>query len=161
MKRHLLIIPTIIICLVLLARYNNSNTSVSSKMDLKPSSHTSVNNFKGVTMSIKNDTVSPKGLTLVFKNNSDKTCLYGETFWLEEKINEIWRQVPATINGNYAFKSIGYEASSGQNREHEVNWHWLYGSLHKGEYRIVKNVDDFRKAGDYDTYFLAAEFTIS
>jgi len=48
----------------------------------------------------------------------------------------------------------------GENGEWNIEWDWLYGSLDTGEYRIVKNILDFRSTGDYDQYKLAAEFTI-
>jgi len=49
----------------------------------------------------------------------------------------------------------------GENEEWKVDWSWLYGSLDTGEYRIVKDILDFRKTGDYDKYYLAAVFLIS
>ncbi len=99
-------------------------------------------------------------MTVVIKNNSSSLCTYGEYFELEKKINEIWYQVPVTIAGNYGFNSIGYDLSSGDNREWAVDWNWLYGSLDAGEYRIVKDILDIRGTGDYDAYFLSAEFSI-
>jgi hypothetical protein len=41
-----------------------------------------------------------------------------------------------------------------------VDWEWLYGNLDNGEYRIVKNVLDFKAPGDFDTHYLAAEFRV-
>lgn len=80
---------------------------------------------------------------------------------LEKKINGLWYEVPVAIKGNYGFKDIGYRMTSNQDKEWKVDWKWLYGSLNAGDYRIVKDVSDFRKTGDYDTYFLAAEFAIT
>jgi len=47
-----------------------------------------------------------------------------------------------------------------QSQEKNVDWDWLYGSLDEGEYRIIKQFYDFRATGDYDIYYLAAEFLI-
>jgi len=130
------------------------------RADWKPTPHDTVNNFDGVTMTVEKRTVTPTGLTLVLENKSSSQCIYGEHFWLEKKINEKWYQVSVVIDDNYAFNDIGYNLSSENDGEWAVDWDWLYGSLDTGEYRIVKDILDFRGSGEYDTYYLAAEFTI-
>lgn len=42
----------------------------------------------------------------------------------------------------------------------EQNWEWLYGELPAGQYRIGKDVMDFRETGDYNTAMFYAEFEI-
>ncbi|WP_411829955.1 immunoglobulin-like domain-containing protein [Metasolibacillus meyeri] len=64
------------------------------------------------------------------------------------------------IGGNHAFIDIGYSLASFSVREWEVDWSWLYGSLNRGEYRLVKEISNFRNTGDYDNYHLAVEFTV-
>lgn len=144
--------------------YKDSSTTATNvkeeATDLKPTNFTTVNNFTDVIMSAKKDTITKNGLTLILQNNSDKICLYGEQFVLEKNMKEQWYEVPVVIN-DYGFNSIGYEVASGGEGKWEVDWNWLYGSLTPGEYRIIKDVSDFRKTGDFDTYYLAAEFTLS
>ena len=111
-------------------------------------------------MIVKKGTESSTKLTVAFENNSNRQCTYGDYFCLEKKINGIWHQVPITIDGNYGFNTIGYNLSSGDSGEKVVDWNWLYGSLNTGQYRIVKDILDFRGSGDYDTYYLDAEFAI-
>lgn len=144
---------------------NTSTKTVSSQSvdvtDWKPTPYETVNNFDGVTMTVNKEAVSSTKLTVAFKNKSNSQCIYGDYFWLEKKITGRWHQVPDTIDGNYGFNSIGYNLASGDAVEWLVDWNWLYGSLDAGEYRIVKYISDFRGTGDYDTYYLTAEFTIS
>ena len=128
--------------------------------DWNPSTYETINNLDGVTMTVKKGTTSPTGLTVVIENNSGSQCIYGEYFELEKKINESWYKVPVTIDGNYGFHSIGYDLSSGGSKEWEVDWNWLYGSLEPGKYRIIKDILHFQDTGEYDTYYLASEFTI-
>ena len=111
-------------------------------------------------MTVKKGTASSTELTVAFENNSNSQCIYSEYFWLEKKINGRWYQVPVAIDGNYGFNDIGYDLASGDDGEWAVDWDWLYGSLDTGEYRIVKNILDFRGSGEYDTYYLTADFTI-
>lgn len=129
--------------------------------DWEPTTFDVINNFPDVSMTISLGTACTTNLTIAFVNNSDNQCIYGEFFLLEKKINENWYQVPVVIADNYGFNSIGYELNSGGSSEWAVDWDWLYGSLKKGEYRIVKDILNFKGTGDYDTYYLAAEFTIN
>lgn len=136
------------------------NNITDKTNDWKTTTNETVNNFFGVSMTIKEGTVSSIGLIVVFENISEKKCIYGEHFLLEKKISGRWYQVPVAIDGDYGFNDIGYVLDSGDNREWKVDWNWLYGSLDIGEYRIVKDILDFRDTGDYDKYYLAAEFTV-
>ncbi|SMP59232.1 immunoglobulin-like domain-containing protein [Anoxynatronum buryatiense] len=159
MKRNMNILVCVAISFILLVGCGKEvNSNKISDMEL--TTYETVNNFTDVTMTIKEETVSTTGLTVVFENNSDNHVIYGEYFSLEEKSNNKWYQVPVTIDGDYGFNDIGYNLTSGENEEFIVDWEWLYGSLHAGEYRIVKDILDFRNTGDFDSYYVAAEFTI-
>jgi hypothetical protein len=177
MKKHLYLLICIAINLALFAgcnTYSNNTSAVVTEKPLsktissespiitnwKPTAYETVNNFAGVTMTVNKEAVSSTKLTLAFKNNSNSQCIYGDYFELEKKITGRWYQVPVTIDGNYGFNAVGYNLASGDASEKVVDWNWLYGSLDAGEYRIVKDISDFRGTGDYDTYYLAAEFTI-
>lgn len=136
----------------------DSNQSTETT-DWEPTTYETVNNFDGVTMTLKEGTTSSTGLTVLIENNSSSQCIYGEYFWLEKKINGSWYQVPVVID-DYGFHDIGYDLASGDDGEWAVDWEWLYGSLDTGEYRIVKDIQGFRGSGEYDTYYLAVEFKI-
>lgn len=119
-----------------------------------------VNNLEGVTMIVKEGTVTSTGLTVTFENNYNKQIIYGEYYLLEKKIKGTWYQVPFAFDGNPAFNDIGYSLDSSVAKEWQVKWEGLYGSIDHGEYRIVKEMLDFRNAGGYDKYHLTAEFTV-
>lgn len=126
--------------------------------DLKTTTFEVVNNLDDVNMTVKGET--PTGLTVVFQNNSNSECIYGEYFYLERKQDGNWYQVPVTIKENYGFEDIAYILSPNDETEWEVDWDWLYGSLESGEYRIIKDVLELNESEEYDTYYLAAEFKI-
>jgi hypothetical protein len=136
------------------------NTKKTDITNWKTTTYETVNNFDGVNMIVKKGTDSSTKLTVAIENNSNSKCIYGEYFCLEKKINGRWHRVPVTMDGNYGFNDIGYNLASGATGEMVVDWNWLYGSLDTGEYRIVKDIMDFRGSGDYDTYYLDAKFTI-
>ena len=102
-------------------------------------------------MNIKEDSVSPTGLTVIFENNSDKQVVYSDDFLVEKEIEGNWYQVPIIID-EYGFRDIGYELLPSENEEFTIDWDWLYGNLDTGEYRIVKKLLDFRDTGDFDGF---------
>lgn len=110
-------------------------------------------------MTVKEGSVSPVELTVIFENNSDKQGIYSEDFLLEKEIKGDWYQVPPILD-DYGFTEPGYELPPSEIAEFTIDWNWLYGNLDTGKYRIVKGISDFRGTGDYDKYYLAAQFTI-
>lgn len=126
-----------------------------------PTEYEEVNTVDGIAMEVKEETVSPEGLTVVVENESIEEAIYGDDFVLERMIEGNWYQMTTLLEEeNYGFNAIGYSLIPGESGEWEVNWEWLYGSLERGEYRIIKGVLDFREAGNFDEYYLAAEFVI-
>ena len=123
-------------------------------------SHEAVNNLEGVTMRIKEGTVSSTGMTVVLENKTDKQITYGDPYSLEKNMDGKWFEVADILDGNYGFNDIGYGVEPLSTSEWEVDWEWLYGKLDKGKYRLVKYVLDFRQAGDFERYYLAVEFEI-
>ena len=148
------------VCIILVVAFLAGCGQQDDETSWEPSDFDAVNNLEGVTMSAREETVSPTGLTLTLVNNSDRQCIYGEHYVVEKKINQGWYQVPVVVEGDYGFVDIGYDLPPGDEQDWDVDWEWLYGSLDAGEYRIVKDILDFRATGDFDTYFLAAEFAI-
>lgn|SRR5690625_3832930 len=158
MKRVFLL--TIFLCVsILVIACSKENDNSLETSELQPTQYDVVNNFEGVSMDIIKESVSPAGLTVIFTNNSENLGIYGDYFILEQKIEGTWYQVPTTVD-EYGFDDIGYELAPSTSREFLINWDWLYGTLQVGEYRIIKDMLDFRGPGDFDKYYLAAKFAI-
>lgn len=158
MKGFLCSLFFLAICITLLSACGSDQ--VDETKDWEPTEYESVNNLDGVTMIVKEGTVSSTGLTVMFENKSDKRCIYSEDFLLEKKIEGKWYQVPFIPGASYGFGEPGYELDSSNVSDWTVDWEWLYGNLDSGEYRIVKSILDVREPGDYDEHNLIAEFTI-
>ncbi|NLT95097.1 MAG: hypothetical protein GXW85_06110 [Clostridia bacterium] len=159
MKKNLCLLIFMALSLILTSGY-------AEITDWEPTKYDYVNDFNSVNMTVKEETVSSTGLTVVIENNSDIEFIYGEYFQLEKKIKGNWYQVPVIIE-NYGFDDIGYTLAPGGIGKWNVEWDWLYGSLDAGEYRIVKIIADLRtrdnnryKSADSNQYILAAEFKI-
>ena len=72
-----------------------------------------------------------------------------------------WTAAQIVLEGDYGFHDIAYTIATENTTESELNWEWLYGELPPGEYRIGKNVMDFRGSGDYDQYMVYACFILN
>lgn len=165
MKKKMLFISILLIVLITTSctkqdNYEDVTEQSTSEVSDDSSKYGEVNKLEGVTMTVKGETVSSTGLTVVFKNTSEMTCIYGEFYALEAKSGDGWVEVPITFEGNYGFPAIGYQLDKNGSSEWSTHWEWLYGVLEPGDYRIIKDILDFRGTGDYDQYYLSAEFSI-
>ncbi|WP_282156281.1 immunoglobulin-like domain-containing protein [Cytobacillus gottheilii] len=106
MKRNLIIIVTFVMSLILAAGCEGEQKLEEADLELTP--YETVDNFQGVTMKIKEGSVSPTNLTVVFENNSDRQGLYGEGFVLEKNSENQWFVVPSNTD-EYSIQDIGYD----------------------------------------------------
>ena len=116
-----------------------------------------------LSFSLKN--ISPTGATLVFDQydaDAPKGELsYGEDYVIEVLKDGKWEEAPITVEGDYAFYGIGYNLPCEKVSEKEIDWHWLYGELAPGEYRIGKGVIDLIESGNFDEYTVYAHFILN
>ena len=132
---------------VYVAKYRESlNDKCSVKID----------DLDGVSMIIKDNTLTRKGATVIITDTSDRKNIYGESYRIDKKVNNKWTQLE-TIIENYVFTSIGYYVDEDNKLELDVNWDGLYGELEDGEYRIVK---DTSEAGEGTSHYITTEFVI-
>lgn len=95
--------------------------------------------LKNVSISIID--VSKTGATLIIKDTNDIPYTYGEWYKIEQNVDSKWHEIK-TIIDNYGFNSIGYLPDENNLVKLVINWEWLYGKLSKGNYRILKEVDN-------------------
>ena len=114
---------------------------------------------EGVVMTVEDGSVTPQSVVLKLYNGTGLDIQFGDGYYLEQMADGEWNRCPY-IAGNQAFHDIAYSLETGKPAQIKLDWAWLYGILDKGNYRLVKEIRDFRGTGDYDTYEIAAEFTI-
>lgn len=85
----------------------------------------------------------------------------GDSFALEQYREGKWEEVPVAVEGEYGFHDIAYVISGEEVTKRELDWKWLYGELPPGQYRIRKEIMDFRKTGDFDLYTVYAQFILN
>lgn len=88
-------------------------------------------------------------------------CIYGAGYRLEVLAEGGWRILPTASGGEPVFAAIGYSLAPGESRQLDIRTRRSVRlPARTGSYRLVKSILDFRGTGDYDTYCLAAEFTL-
>lgn len=111
---------------------------------------------KGVSLSIKEDTLTKIGATLILKNNNDVDIQLGDPYEMEIKKDGKWHKINVQLN----FNSPAYVLKAKESREIEIDWKNAYGKLVKGEYRIIKSIGIENDDETFDDFYVSAEFII-
>ena len=111
---------------------------------------------KDVSLSIKENTLSQSGTTLVLKNGSDMDVQYGDSYEIEIEKDGKWHKINVELN----FNSPAYTLKSKTSEEIELKWENGYGKLAPGNYRILKSIDIEMEDGTFDTLYVSAKFTL-
>ena len=109
--------------------------------------------YSKVSMSIKENTLTKTGATIIISDISESKNTYGEWFRIDKKTNGFWDELKS-IDENYGFNDIGLTVEKDDKLEINTDWSKIYGELEKGEYRLVKELYDC------EHIYLAVEFTI-
>lgn len=116
-----------------------------------------------VSLTIKEDTLAPIGVTLILKNESNTDYSYGEPYYIEQEIDGNWSKVQ-TIH-DVVFNLPAYGLESGKSVEFSINWTYGYGQLKSGKYRIVKQIFEKTDSELHDSNIVSfnvyAEFEIN
>lgn len=116
-----------------------------------------INDLDGVTMTIKEGTLTKTGATVIITDTSDRENIYGNPYRIDTFKNNEWQPLDIIYEGNYAWTSMGYYVGEDNKLEFNINWKMLYGELKKGKYRIVK---DTSTQGEATSHYITAEFII-
>ena len=109
-----------------------------------------------VSLSIKENTLTNTGATLILKNNSNTEIQYGNSYEIEIKHNKKWYK----LDGEMYFTLPLFFLEPNKTVELEVNWEDGYKKLKKGTYRIIKKIKIEKENNTFDSFYIAAEFTI-
>ncbi len=135
----------------------NKNVYIAKEKDtLKDICEKKVNDLKGVSMSIKEGTLTPTGATIVITDTSKRNNIYGDPFIIYKEEETGWVLLDPIIE-NYGFNDIGYQVDKNNTLELTTNWEWLYGTLESGNYKLIKG---FSYIGEGINHYLSVEFTI-
>lgn len=118
-----------------------------------------IDNEWGVMLTAEN--VTSEGMTLICRQSGGSPTgelMTGVWYEIEMLIEGQWKKAPSYAE--VCWEDLAWNIPMEGNTQWEVNWTWIYDKLPAGEYRIAKEIMDFRKTGDYDTCISYAYFTI-
>lgn len=114
-----------------------------------------------VDITIKDGTLTNTSASIIINDHSPNKIVYGSDFYIEKYENNLWNNM-TPIHDDYAFNSMAYYVDENGILEMNHNWEYIYGSLDKGIYRLVKNVffESDIPVGSEDEYYIWVEFEI-
>ena len=115
-----------------------------------------LNEAENVVMEIKEGTLTNKKATIVITDLSGKDHTYGDYYRIDKLKDGTWQEVKEVAD-NAMWNDIGYGVDREGKLELEINWEWLYGTLPKGRYRIVKDV---LEGPENKKLYFSTEFTL-
>ena len=118
----------------LITSNSNNTTNTNENYENINSQNKSIENVK---IQIKENTISPYGLTIIITDNNKEHYGWGENYAIQEKVNGEWKKLNVTID----FNSNAYILDSNNQLTQNINWENSYGKLPKGIYRIEKEAD--------------------
>ena len=85
----------------------------------------------------------------------------GSFFIVEHLVDDSWVEVEIKDpKGEIAWTAEAWMIPLNDTVEWPINWEFLYGELESGDYRIGKEIMNFRGPGDYDKEMVYVEFTV-
>ena len=89
-------------------------------------------------------------------NNTDRTCMTGEAYTIEQRVNDMWTILPIKPRKDgavYAFNDIGYELAPHSTRLFTIHVDSDKYDFERGqEYRIVKELSKSRQSNPQSVY---------
>ncbi|MCM1053391.1 MAG: hypothetical protein NC483_05410 [Ruminococcus sp.] len=111
---------------------------------------------ENIIMSIKEGTLTDGSATVIIEDLSDKDNMYGEEYTLYEKIDNEWFKLSEIVD-TVVWDALDYHVNQNRLLEFEINWHYHFGKLKKGKYKLVKWLVP---EGGREVYSFSVDFTI-
>jgi len=122
-----------------------------------------ISDIWGIQLTATN--ITPSGMILVCNQSGGEPTgdlQTGSPYFLEEQVGNGW--IPVAMlpsENNRAWEDIAWIIPMNDRVEWEIDWTGFYGELPDGNYRIGKEINDFRGSGDYDTKTYFANFEVT
>lgn len=113
-----------------------------------------IKEMKEISIEIKENTLTSDGLTLIITDENRLVEGYDVAFIIEKKEVENWKELEPITN-NIVWTTKKYVLDENNQVEIKQNWKRIYGSLSKGEYKLIKYITINK-----EQYSISLEFEI-
>lgn len=128
----------IVIALLFLGYVYFTNLKNDSKPSLGTINNIVLDQNKEVNLEVKNIDFENNIINLKLENKKDKPIIYGDYYNIQRFYNNEWYN----LNIFLSFNEIGYELKEKEAVDISINYNATYGSLEKGNYRLIKNYNE-------------------
>ena len=129
-----------------------SNGTRPNRIELAEQSTYTVNEVEAIELVVEE--ASHSGATYSIINNSDKMIVYSHGYHLDTEKNGVWYRLK---DDGMIVLTVRPGTSPGGRDTYNCKWKDSYGRLPEGHYRLVKK---FGFDGEFEKYYMAAEFTL-
>lgn len=162
MKKIITLVLALVCVLSVVGCTSKANEGTSQNLMENKISEEKPNQW-GVSLEV--DNVTANGLTIVCNHSGGENVaeLNTGTYYVVQKLEKAeWVDVEY-IPQEYdvVWEAEAWIIQKENTTKWDVNWELLYGELSAGEYRIGKEIMNFRGAGDYDKEMVYAGFIIN
>lgn len=153
---RIFLIIFLISAIIMVIRFIQENISFDKSLSLEELPVT----LDNVNIEIKKETLTKKGATVIITNKSDSKIAFGEYYRIDKKEDQKWTKMKSINKNDLMILNIN-EIEGEKSIEKNIDWSELYGTLRKGDYRLVKEIygqkqTDGVTIGEY----IAVEFII-
>ena len=143
----------------------NENTAVQEPVQQEPPAveNSEEPTLDKVTMTIKEGSLTKKGATIMIEDKNVNPFGYGYWYRIDKKENGEWKELEEK-NKNRTVNALAYLVGEDGKAEEKIDWSKDYGTLKKGQYRLVKSVEQSIATDDgkyeLETLYFWTEFEI-
>jgi len=91
-------------------------------------------------------------------NQSDKELYTGSKYDIQISMEGKWYSLDQLYDS--VWPDEAYVIPKGETNIITSQWSLMYGKLPEGDYRIVKELKEYRSSGEFESYYLATEFEV-
>lgn len=97
-----------------------------------------ISEIEGLTLEIKEGTLTPTGATIVITDNNSEKYTFGLDFQIQKLEDGKWKNLK--VKKRQSILAVGYTVNENNKLEMVQDWETMYGKLPKGEYRLIKSI---------------------
>ena len=160
--KKILAVVLALVCMLSIVGCTTKINGDTSQTPIENNQNNEKPNQWGIVLEV--DNVTANGLTIVCNHSGGENVaeLYTGSYYVIQKLEKTdWVDVEYLPQEyELTWTSEAWIIQKEDTTQWDVNWEWLYGELSAGEYRIGKQIMNFRDTGDYDTEMVYAGFVI-
>ena len=160
--KKILAVVLALVCMLSVVGCTTKTNGDTSQTPIENNQNNEKPNQWGIVLEV--DNVTENSLTIVCNHSGGENVaeLYTGSYYVIQKLEKTdWVDVEYLPQEyELTWTSEAWIIQKEGTTQWDVNWEWLYGELSAGEYRIGKEIMNFRGTGDFDEEIVYAEFII-